>query len=219
LRAPFRIPNSDPLDKELFFCSTIIQVGDGKTTPFKKAKWLQGVALKDITPNLFKRTRFKNRSVHIELHNYNWTRNIHEIDSPTLLEEYVTLFLVLSTVSLNSDKDEIFWKWTPNGKYTVASAYEIQFIGAMTFFPVMDIWRRCKIFTWPVMHDRILTMNNMTRKNWSCNPICSLDFCQLEIAGHLLTGCNYTEALWSLTADRYDLPSYDYLISKGGLVD
>jgi hypothetical protein len=30
----------DPLDKDIFLCSTYIQIGDGKNTPFWEAKWL-----------------------------------------------------------------------------------------------------------------------------------------------------------------------------------
>jgi hypothetical protein len=33
--------------------------------------------------------------------------------TPVLLEEYVTLFLMISVVSLNSEKDEIVWSLQP----------------------------------------------------------------------------------------------------------
>jgi hypothetical protein len=62
---------TDKLDKHLFFCSTTIQIVDGKNTPFWKARWLQGLAPKDLAPNLYKLARFKSRSVHTELTNLN----------------------------------------------------------------------------------------------------------------------------------------------------
>jgi hypothetical protein len=40
-------------------------------TLFWKAKWLQGAAPKEIAPSLFKRARFKKRSVHDEIKNSN----------------------------------------------------------------------------------------------------------------------------------------------------
>jgi hypothetical protein len=51
----------------------------------------------------------------------------------------------------------------------------------------------------------------LTRRNWSCNPICSLSFCQPETSVHLLIQCNYAEALWNITANPFNLPSYDVL--------
>jgi hypothetical protein len=58
------------------------------------------------------------------MQNHNWIRNIQEISNSLLLEEYVTLYMMLSTVNLTSDHDEITWRWTPNGKYSVSSTYE-----------------------------------------------------------------------------------------------
>jgi hypothetical protein len=58
---------------------------------------------------------------------------------PRLLEEYVILYLPISTVTLNEQNDAICWKWTRNGKYLVSSAYNCQFKGAFTFFPATSI--------------------------------------------------------------------------------
>lgn len=46
----------DPVDRELFFfffVSTTMVIGNGKNTPFWEARWLQGMAPKDLAPNLF----------------------------------------------------------------------------------------------------------------------------------------------------------------------
>jgi hypothetical protein len=64
----------------------------------------QGAALRDVAPNLYKRVRFKNRSVAFELQNHNWIRNIHRINSTNLLDEYVTLLLMISGIYLNSER-------------------------------------------------------------------------------------------------------------------
>jgi hypothetical protein len=47
------------------------------------------------------------------------------------LEEFAMLFMALESVTLNDQPDKIIWKWTKDGKYSVASAYYCQFIGAM----------------------------------------------------------------------------------------
>jgi hypothetical protein len=55
------------------------------------------------------------------------------------------------------------------------------------------------------MHDRGLTADNMSKKNWPCNEFCSLCFCIHETTSHLLIACNFTEAVWNLVANKFHL--------------
>jgi hypothetical protein len=56
----------------------------------------------------------------------------------------------------------------------------------------------------------------MSKRNWSCNPTCALCCCLNETSFHLFTECNYTEAAWNLTANKFHLPDYGSMISSGG---
>jgi hypothetical protein len=67
-------------------------------------------------------------------------------------------------------------------------------------------------FVWLVLHNRVLTSDNMIIKNWPCNPICSLCSCLHETTSHILTECNFTEATWNLVAPKFGLLGY-YTIS------
>jgi hypothetical protein len=83
------------------------------------------------------------------------------------------------------------------------------------------VWRalsetKCKFFACLSLHNKILTADNMAKKNWDCNPICPLCFCMPETANHLLTKCNFFEALWRALAPRLNLPQYNMLNSLGG---
>lgn len=49
----------DKADRELFFKSTYITLGNGKNMPFWEAKWLNGAAPKDLAPNLYNIARCK----------------------------------------------------------------------------------------------------------------------------------------------------------------
>jgi hypothetical protein len=214
------LTDHDPVDRALFFSSTYIIIGNGNIMPFWEARWLHGTAPKVIAPNLFKQTRFKNRNVSTEMKNHAWIRCLGEINSPALLEEYIMLFVMLNAVSLTAERDVIVWRWSANGKYSAASAYNCQ-LGASTFFPADEIWKaktepKCKFFAWLVMHNKALTSDNMIKKKWPCNAFCSLCFCQEETAEHLLTRCNYTEALWNAFSSRLGLPRYDILPAEGG---
>jgi hypothetical protein len=47
-----------------------------KNTPFGESRWLNGLAPKEIAPNLYQIARFKKRYVYKELQNNNWNRNL-----------------------------------------------------------------------------------------------------------------------------------------------
>jgi hypothetical protein len=132
---------TDVIDTKLFFCSTTVIVGDGRNTPFWEARWLDGVAPRDLTPGLFKVARFKRRIMHDELKNNSWIRNLQGIDYPALLEKFTLLFMAISLVVLSNQNDQIYWKWTRDECYSVASAYECQSYGTMIQFPAGAIWK------------------------------------------------------------------------------
>jgi hypothetical protein len=177
-------------------------------------KWLHGAAPKDLAPGLFRLTRYKNRFVVVELRNRNWIRSLSTINTLELLQEFIMLYTTLDSVHLTDQSGEVFWRWTSNGKFTVASAYNCQFKGAYTFFPAKDVWKaftepKCRFFTWLVLHNRALTADVMQKKNWPCDSFCALCFYIHENADHMLCKCNYTEALWRSVSNNLDLPPYD----------
>jgi hypothetical protein len=63
---------TDPKDRHLFFCSTTIEIKDGRYTPFWEARWLQGKASKELAPHLYKIAKFQRSVVQTELQNHNW---------------------------------------------------------------------------------------------------------------------------------------------------
>jgi hypothetical protein len=147
---------SDHTDRQLFFSSTIISLGNGQDTPFWEAKWLNGMAPKELAPNLFEVARYKKRSVKTEMQGANWIRNLTDVTTSAQLEEFTLLFMAISSVQLSDQKDKIVWKWTSDGQYTVASAYDCQFYGTFSYFPALPIWKaitepKCNFFAWLVL--------------------------------------------------------------------
>jgi hypothetical protein len=68
-----------------------------------------------------------------------------------------------------------------------------------------------------VMHDKLLTADNMLKRNWDCNQFCSVCYCFQESVAHLLlTECNFAEAVWNHVASNFGLPLYGNMISAGG---
>lgn len=217
------IEHRDKSDRDLFFASTYITVGDGKNTPFWEANWLNGASPKYLAPNLYEQARFKFRTVAKELRNNNWITGLKELDSQILLNEFALLYTALNSVVLNNEKDRIHWRWTASGQYKASSAYEIQFYGATIMIPAKKLWKaktepRCRFFAWLAMHDRVQTANNLMKKNYPCNPTCPLCFCIPETTDHLLTGCNFTEAAWGDLSTMLHLSSHARQINKEGVV-
>jgi hypothetical protein len=83
------------------------------------------VPLKELASNLFKQTRFKHRSVHKVLDRFNWVKDLVNINSEELLDEFFLLFHTLSEIHLSRERDSIAWKWATSGEYTIASVYEV----------------------------------------------------------------------------------------------
>jgi hypothetical protein len=132
-------------------------IGNGRNTPFSEAKWINGVAPKDIAPNLFKSTRFKRKIVQKELQNDNWVRSLPMINNHNLLFKSTRFKRIivqkeLSIVNLQEENDVISWRWTADGQYSVSYAYECQFRGAFAQFPTTEFWKartepKCKFFS------------------------------------------------------------------------
>jgi hypothetical protein len=81
--------------------------------------------------------------------------------------------------------------------------------------------QRCFVvvfFAWLVLRDKVLTTHNLQKRNWPCNLICSLYSCIHETTTHILTECNYTEALWNIVASTFGLNIYRRVAQKNGLV-
>jgi hypothetical protein len=94
----------------------------------------------------------------------------------------------------------------------------------LALFPILPVWHakaepKCKFFTWLVLHNKLLTADNMLKRNWECNPICSLCLCLHETTEDLLIECNFSEAVWNSVVARFALPDYEVMIGAGGTGD
>jgi hypothetical protein len=92
-----------------------------------------------VFPALFHHSKRKRRTVADALANGNWIRDIfHDIMAP-LIMEYVLLWELVDAAAFNDqdeNNDEITWTRSPDGSYSVRSAYRIQFDGrSESIFP------------------------------------------------------------------------------------
>lgn len=174
-------------------------------TQFWHHSWVDGEAPRNLAPHLFELVRRKNRSVQQELHNHAWIRALRgRITTATHVEEFVSLWIRLQNIQLQPGiQDSIVWKWTPDGKYSTRSAYQIQFQGSFRKFCPDLIWKahtenKCKFFAWILIQNKILTADNLQLRNWPHQDHCVMCNGPLESGLHLCLLCPFATEVWSL---------------------
>jgi hypothetical protein len=95
---------------------------------------------------------------------------------------------------------------TPHVRHT------IQFQGLHCKFQADLIWKaraenKCKIHAWVLMHDKILTTDNLQRRGWPHHENCVSCNGPLETGLHLSLLCPFAKALWSqvLSWENFDV--------------
>jgi hypothetical protein len=61
-------------------------------------------------------------------------------------------------------------------------------------------WPKIKIFQWIILHNRILTWDNLRKRGFIGPSRCHLCQTQEETTNHILDGCAYTAELWDWAA-------------------
>jgi hypothetical protein len=117
------------------------------------------------------------------------------------LQEFVALWIRLQDVNLQSKMQvTITWRWTADGQYSTRSTYHIQFKGFYIKYNSNLIWKAhtentCKLFTWILIQDKILTADNLNLRGWPHQkwtardrspPVPTLPLCPSGLA----TSCN-----------------------------
>ena len=107
-------------------------------------------------------------------------------------------------------EDEIYWKWTSSGEYTTKSAYQIQFDESFAKIKIFPIWKaraewKCRFFAWTLLHPKILTSNNLSKRNWLHDPICKVCKFNPETLSHLCKDYIFIKEVWSIVRNWFSL--------------
>jgi len=122
------------VDATLFAAATRVKVCNGRKASFWLSSWVDGQAPAIMCPLLYSHNKRKNRSVREALVGDVWISNIAYDLTPELLHEYFKLWRSIETDDINlaclaEEEYQIIWTLERLGKYTVRSAYLIQFEG------------------------------------------------------------------------------------------
>lgn len=119
-----------------------------------------------------------------------------------VLCQYLRVWELLRGVSLDPLlSDRFVWKWSPDGKYSVSSAYRAFFFGATELRGAKELWRskalpRVKFFFWLAIHRRLWTAERRWRHGLQDDSACVLCAQEPETIDHLLIGCMVARQLW-----------------------
>lgn len=181
----------------MFSSSVTVDVGDGATALFWTDSWLPDGPIYTFAPSLFRAVgrRRRGRTVRDALTDRRWVRDITGARTVPVILEYLRLWEMLETVQLQPTvPDRFVWRWTPNGQYTVRSAYQAFFTGWTTMAGAMELWRasappKVKFFFLLALHGRLWTAERRKRHRLQPDASCVLCDQADETGDHLLCSC------------------------------
>jgi hypothetical protein len=189
----------------MFSASVTVEVGDGATARFWTDAWLPDGAIRSFAPNLYAAVgkRSRRRTVKDALCNRRWVRDITGARTAAVINDYLHLWELLMNVQLRESKpDRFVWRWSPDGRYSVKTAYRAFFTGWTTMAGATELWRvrtppKVKFFFWLALHERLWTNERRMRHGLQADAACSLCDQLAETVDHLLCACVYTREVWS----------------------
>ncbi|KAJ1685156.1 hypothetical protein LUZ63_016546 [Rhynchospora breviuscula] len=107
------------------------------------------------------------------------------------------------TLQLSRDSDKLLWKWRRDGHFSTSSVYKQLISAGKSHFAFKNIWKirvpsSVHLFLVLLAHDRILTQEQLLKRNIPFQPKCVLCGLQiLENREHLFGECEFARNLWS----------------------
>eukprot|EP00253_Pinus_taeda_P016670 PITA_16670 len=148
-------------------------------------------------------------------HRYEWTGWAIP-DPPAHLQTQINSFLdLLEDVAPihRSMKDR--WGWGHTGEYTTAEGYKAyQTTGnnkhSAAFWK--NVWEplalpKVNFFFWMLMHNKLLTGDNMAKRKFAGPHWCALCRCNTETAQHLFIDCLFAKEFWDLMLQDFRVSS------------
>ena len=188
------------------------KTGDGNDTFFWLDRWVGGIPLKKLFPDLFDlevnknctiASRFSHRNDDGATWNWPWTNvtftgrlssQIHELED------------ILKQVELVPSDDGWRWEGDPNGEFTVKSLRSI--IDNLTYSPssIVFFWNKwlpskVNCFVWRLLLNRIPTRSNLCARGIALpSELCPVCGVVEESVDHLFYSCPLVKEIWKWMA-------------------
>jgi hypothetical protein len=130
--------------------------------------------------------------------NVSFSRLVHDWELEVLASFYTLLYLYRMS---REGEDKIWWVSSSKGKFDVRSFHNILASKEANPFPWKSIWRtkapsRMVFFTWMAVLGKILTIDNLRKRNLIVINRCCLCKANEESIDHLFLHCEIAYSLW-----------------------
>jgi hypothetical protein len=191
-------------ERVIFFASTSMAIGNGRTTLFWEDRWIGGRAVSELAPQLYDcvpKRRRKTTTVAAGLEANSWARDIHGVLGVHEVGQYLCLWQAIAHTKLAIDSDRLVWKWSPNGVYSAQSCYRALFHGSLLSQSCKLIWKtwappRVKFHHWLAAQDRCWTADRLARRGLQHHAKCVLCDQLPETMHHLTMTCPFSRQVW-----------------------
>ena len=185
--------------KQSLFNRTNVVIGNGASTRFWEDTWLGETPLAIQYPSLYRIVQRREVFVATVFQSIPLNIQFRRSLVGNRWEDWLRLVRRLMDVHLSQQPDELRWKLTRSGVFTVKSMY-IDVINSSSIPTSKHVWDvkvplKIKVFMWFVHKQVILTKDNLIKRNWTGPTRCS--FCDRdETIKHLFFDCPFARVLW-----------------------
>jgi hypothetical protein len=201
-------------DWHRFSSHTKLIPGDGSRISFWEELWCGNSTLKEAFPGLYNIASNKEASIadNIDLSggsrqwNVSFLRSLNDWE----VDDLVSFHNLLYAHNLDGGVDKIWWVPDRKGTYAVKSFYNVLISRDCSPFPWKSIWRtkappRVAFFVWSAALGKILTLNNLKKKNMVLVNRCGMCKKDEESIDHLFLHCESAQFLWNAFFSRFGL--------------
>jgi hypothetical protein len=133
------------------------------------------------------------------------------------VDDLVSLYSLLYSYNSGGGVDKIWWIPNRKGKFEVKSFYFILNSSVNFPFPWKSIWRtkvppRVAFFVWSAALGKILTLDNLRKRNIVLVNRCGMCKKEEESIDHLLLYCESAQFLWNAFFSRFGVA---WVMSQG----
>ena len=186
--------------KDVYLCGRKVTVRKGDIARFWYDPWYQETPLRMSHPDLFDISHAQEYTFG-KAGDTNFDIPFRRSLSPVLFQHWTEIKNAAREVVLDGETDVVSWSLNANGKFSTASVY--QYLERNIAGPDNKlIWKaklplKIKVFLWQLFQDAVLTRENLSKRRWLGNPVCS--FCnEVETAGHLFFSCASVKVVWGV---------------------
>jgi hypothetical protein len=185
--------------KDQFLNLGSFKIQDEKQIRFWEDEWLGAYALRDEYPNLYNIARRRNATVADSFRSRPLNISFRRSLVAENLHSWNQLVLRLAHIHLRERADIFRWSLKHDGKFTTSSMYQAlldsDIVPHNSYLWKIKIPLKIKVFLWLLYREVILTKDNLVKRNWHVNEMCS--FCSnVEIIQHLFFDCALAKFIW-----------------------